>query len=129
MDYGQEHNTWEPVINLNCAEKIEEFEKTRIATVLGVKIVNGTAEYLIKFADTNHSETIATETANKIWPQIIIDFFEKKLEWVASPTSGTSANQPIEENDNTIGDADEILCTYSFVLMTRFIVSKFGVIV
>lgn len=81
-NFDVKYNTWEPINNLNCDELIENFERTRILTILGVQKENGQAKYLIKFQDNGCTEEIESRIAAKIWTQNVIDFLEKKIEWI-----------------------------------------------
>lgn len=77
---------------------IEKFEETRIATILGVKKEDGRAKYLIKFDDNELIEEIESSLAAKRWTDTVIDFLQKKIEWVPSNENCHRAppNRPIK---------------------------------
>jgi len=96
--YVDKYNTWEPEENLDCKDLINDFEqkerkkKEKLVCVkipikkIPQKIMNATnssgqLEFSMKWRGIKETELIPAKEANLKWPQIVIKFYEERLEW------------------------------------------------
>lgn len=81
----------------------------------GAKRDNNLMQYFIKFDDTLRPEKVQSADVIKYWPKQIIDFFEKRIEWIRKPDDDT--DEWTNESDEVL-DAypQQILCNFDFNL-------------
>ncbi|XP_031639163.1 heterochromatin protein 1-like [Contarinia nasturtii] len=104
VGFDKSENSWEPKNNLDCPDLLENFEKKRKGVVLGAKQKNGELFFLMQFNEGTE-EIIATE-ANDYWPQNVIHFYEKRLNWT-HPTDANVADAMPTVESTGINDDDE----------------------
>lgn len=72
--------------------------------------------YLVQFG--TQTEEIACSEAAKYWPQKVIQFLERRLEWyTVSHNSNADDNAPVEATGDITDDPKQILCVYQFFLL------------
>lgn len=73
---------------------------------------------MIKFGDVQNVEEVLACDANEFWPQMVIQFYEKRLKWIA-PAQQPNANvdtNPIEDvNIDENEKPEAVLCTSLFI--------------
>ncbi|XP_026807408.1 heterochromatin protein 1-like [Rhopalosiphum maidis] len=102
-DFNDSENSWEPIKNLNCKYLIKQFEKKRksmlsnsivknhvsldvgpsreVEKIMDVTNCDGKIIFLIKYKGIEEPEVIKAEEANKLYPQVVINFYQETLEW------------------------------------------------
>lgn len=68
---------------------------------------------MIKFGDVKNVEEVLACEANKCWPQMVIQFYEKRLKWITTAAqlplnSANSVRKDDNINDND--DPEAVLC-------------------
>lgn len=69
--------------------------------------------YIINFFDTKDVENIKSNQAKQYWPQKIIEFFEKRIEWIQPASADDGGSDPIETTNPQMDvTPQEISCNY-----------------
>lgn len=97
-----------------------------IPIFLEAKRRNDDLFFLIKFGDVQNVEEVLACDANELWPQMVIQFYEKRLKWIAPAAQQSNANvdtNPIEDaNIDENEEPEAVLCTWLFIF---FILSSY----
>merc|ERR1712233_270018 len=94
---NEEDNTWEPQENLDCEDKIQDFEKQKkekddnkprgfargltAERIIGATNDPGELFFLIKWKGSDEADLVPAKEANVKIPQIVIKFYEERLNW------------------------------------------------
>merc|ERR1719264_480388 len=97
----ESENTWEPVENLDCEDKILDYEKKEkekkkdkdenkprgvargltAERIIGATNDPGELFFLIKWKGSDEADLVPAKEANTKIPQIVIKFYEERLNW------------------------------------------------
>merc|ERR1712112_220432 len=85
-----EENTWEPVDNLGDAEKAikakEGFARgLQAEKIIGIRKDPEKLFFLVKWKGTDDKDFVDAKEAKMKIPQIVIEFYEEKLNWFNDP--------------------------------------------
>lgn len=87
---------------------------------IGVKINDDGMHYLVEYKDSKQHESFPSETVRKMWPQLLIRFFEKRILWQkAVQFIDNQEVQEVQEADNPIGDPVGIDCKFAFYIYPK----------
>lgn len=101
---GYSKPTWEPDENLNCQELIEDFEISRAVRILAANENICGENGLVFLMQWNEKDFPKNPIANLIearnlWPQLLIEFFEKNMNWFSPTKTVTFIEEPVEANE------------------------------
>lgn len=100
--YDGKNNTWEPEENLDCEDLINKFkEKEKIVRggrdkipimkipqkIVDVTNSSGQLEFSMKFRGIKETKLIPASEANLKWPQIVIKYYEERIEWSSAASN------------------------------------------
>lgn len=100
--------SWEPQENImDCNELIEELDQRLGSEIIGARIVDGRAEYLLRYRDGWPNKIVsAVESAEK-WPTLLLRFLEQHIRCIVTVAEKTVANFAVSESET---DGDPIMC-------------------
>lgn len=102
--------SWEPEENLvDCNELVEEHDQRLGSEIIGARIVDVRAEYLLRYRDDWPNKIVSAAEAAEKWPTLLLRLIEQHIRCMA-PQAATS-NVTVCESQ-TIGDS--IVCTCMF---------------
>lgn len=98
--------SWEPQENIvDCNELIEELDQRLGSEIIGARIVDGRAEYLLRYRDDWPNKIVsAVESAEK-WPTLLLRFLEQHIRCIVPEVA--VANFAVSESET---DGDPIMC-------------------
>ncbi|KAF0753200.1 chromobox protein 1-like [Aphis craccivora] len=119
INFYEERIKWEPIMNKdNSAVGDEQVNGVSLVPIdwpsqrVAEKIIGSTTDaegvlvYFIEWQGTDEADLIYAREAHKMCPQIIIDFYQKKIEWKHSSSKDNSATQCVPR-DTADDSADE----------------------
>lgn len=131
---GCHKNSWEPEMNLDCPDLLNDFEIEQAHKILGkckktyifflllhsyaffqaVESVNGEFNYLMQFKDLSESKLSSIEIKSK-WPKMLLDFLQKRVKWIffKLQTEISFTNAPVI-TQNPIGEPVAVFCKLCF---------------
>lgn len=100
---GYSKSTWEPEGNLNCQELIEDFERSRAVRILAANEnicgENGLV-FLMQWNEKDLSKKpVNLLEARHLWPQLLIEFFEKNMNWFSPKKTVRFIEEPVEADE------------------------------
>lgn len=87
--------------------------------LLGAKRRNNHLHFLIKFTDVKNVEEVLACDANKCWPQMVIQFYEKRLNLIAAAARSPFFHAKVAEdaNINYDDEPEAVLCMLAIVIL------------
>lgn len=92
--YDDDHNSWEPVENIDCVQLIKQYEEAAarkreqskqpakvVDKILGATDESGSMCFIVKWKGIAQAEFIESKDANILFPQDVIKFYEERLKW------------------------------------------------
>lgn len=72
-------------------------------------------KYLVKVKETAIGcEIFTSEAVKRIWPQLLVEFLEERMEWCAQPKRfQLVSHHEVAEDDNPEGNAVAVLCKHN----------------
>lgn len=111
--FDNSNNSWEPEENLNCQDLIDEFEISRASRILAANqniLKEEGLIFLMKWnaCDVPNSPLTLLEVRT-VWPKLLIDFYEKNINWCTPIKTVIFIEEPVESFD-VVGDPKIIHC-------------------
>lgn len=96
LHFDSKDNSWVKAADMVCPTLIEQFEEERIQNetlnpfqrgfeaecLKDARIINKKPIFLIKFYGKRVLEWVSNDVVRKECPQLLIQFYERKIEWV-----------------------------------------------